>query len=78
MVISWVVLIYIVAIVVAIVFMHLMAILTMDIQGNKGYKPKYWIGFIFGPLAWLYYIAMPDLKMQKAIKEIGDKLNSQE
>lgn len=41
---------------IAAVFMHLFAILTIEIQTNKGYKPKYWIGFIFGPLAWLYLV----------------------
>jgi hypothetical protein len=40
---------------------------------NKGYNPKYWIGFFFGPLAWIYCIALPDLKIQNTLKEIAEK-----
>ena len=73
MVISWMVLIYIFALAIAIGFMHLMATLTIELQTRKGYKAKYWIGFVFGALAWLYYLAMPDLKIQKAIIELAEK-----
>ncbi len=67
----------IIFIAIAAVFMHLFAILTMEIQTNKGYKPKYWIGFIFGPLAWLYCFVLPDLKTQKALKDISESMKEE-
>ena len=70
---NWIALIYILGVVVAVVVMHLMATLTIDLQVKKGYKAKYWIGFIFGPLAWLYYLAMPDLKIQRAITTLAEQ-----
>ena len=76
--VSWVILLYILMLAVAVVVMHVMATLTIDLQVRKGYKAKYWIGFVFGPLAWLYYLAMPDLKIQKAIQQISEKLNSED
>lgn len=76
--VSWVILIYIAVLALAVVLMHLMAILTIELQTKKGYKAVYWIGFVFGPLAWIYYIAMPDLKIQKAIQQISEKLNSED
>ena len=71
-------LLMIIFIVIAVVFMHLFAKLTMVIQKNKGYKEEYWIGFVFGPLAWFYCFVLPDLKTQKAIKELSEKLNKEE
>ncbi len=57
----------------AIYLMHLCAKLTMDLLVKKGYQAKYWIGFLFGPLSWLYCLALPDLEMQKTLKEIAEK-----
>ena len=47
----------------------LMATLTIKIQRSKGYKTIFWVGFFFGPFAWLYYAAMPDLEMKKLLEE---------
>ena len=47
----------------------LMATLTIKIQKAKGYKTIFSVGFFFGPFAWLYYAAMPDLEMRKLLKE---------
>ena len=47
----------------------LMASLTIRIQTSKGYKKMFSVGFFFGPLAWLYYAAMPDLKMRELLEE---------
>lgn len=60
---------YSVGILVAFAFQFWIAALTMEIQTSKGYKKKFWVGFIFGPLAWLYYAAMPDLKMRELLEE---------
>ncbi len=49
------------------------AVLTNNILTNKGYSPNYWLGFFFGAFAWLYCIAIPDLKIQKAIMELVEK-----
>ena len=45
---------------------------------KRGYNPNFLIGFIFGPLSWIYCIALPDLKVQKAIQQISEKLNSED
>ena len=47
--------------------------MTNKILINKGYNPNFWIGFIFGPLSWIYCIAIPDLKVQNSLKEIAEK-----
>ena len=60
--------------IIAIIFMHLSAVLTIEIQVNKGYKSRYWIGFIFGPLAWLYCFVLPDLKTRKIMTDISENL----
>ena len=70
----WIFLVYIFVIAVALIVLHIMATLTMNLQEKKGYKAKYWIGFIFGVLAWFYYLAMPDLKTQKALQDIAESL----
>ena len=50
------------------------ALLTNNVLSNKGYNENYWLGFFFGALAWLYCIALPDLKVQKAIMELSEKI----
>lgn len=72
------VLLWVIGLAVGVIVMHIMALLTIDLQTKKGYKAKYWIGFVFGVTAWFYYLAMPDLKIQKAIMEISEKMKSQE
>ena len=49
------------------------ALLTNNILINKGYNSNYWLGFFFGIFAWIYCIALPDLKIQKAIQEMTEK-----
>lgn len=72
--VSWIILLYVILLAAAILLMHLCAILTIDIQVNKGYKARYWVGFVFGPLAWLYCFVLPDLKNRKFMMEISENL----
>lgn len=71
--ITGIVFLSILGVVFLIIFQHLCAILGMEIQKAKGYEPKYWIGYIFGPLGWLFCFVLPDLEMQKTLKEIAKK-----
>ena len=48
--------------IVLVVLGFIMATSTIKIQRSRGYKTVFWVGFFFGPLAWLYYAAMPEEK----------------
>ena len=68
-----IVLILLAVLIVWIVICNWLAILTNNILINKVYDEHYWLGFFFGALAWLYCIALPDLKVQNTLKEIAEK-----
>ena len=57
----------------AVFILHLCAELTVYVMEKKGHQAKYWMGFFFGPLSWIYCIALPDLKIQKALEKIAEK-----
>ncbi|MBQ8615862.1 MAG: hypothetical protein IJ415_04775 [Clostridia bacterium] len=72
-----IVLIYLALLGLAVFILHLCSKLTMDLLIKKGYQAKYWIGFVFGPLSWLYCLALPDLKTQKALKDISESMKEE-
>ena len=60
-------------IIIWLIISYWIAKMTNEILIKRGYNPNFWIGFIFGPLSWIYCIALHDLKVQNSLKEIADK-----
>ena len=68
--------IYLIAIVIALILFGVFASMFYTIAQEKGYDERkyFWIPFLFGIPGWVLVAALPDLRARNQIEELEEKL----